>query len=473
MNQVFRQCLSELHVDKDRMMKQFRRGYYKDALIIAVPIMVQNIITNFVSLVDNIMIGQLGTSGITAVAVSNQLLLLYIVGVSGALSGAGIFTAQYFGNQDQEGVRHSIQAKMLLAIVIGSIALGIYLVFGESLIDMYVLGGNDPGRSIETKDLALSYLQIMLFGILPIGLSQVYMSSLRELGESRYPMVASMAAVLANMVLDYVLIYGKLGLPALGVKGAGIATVIARVIEMSILIVVTLRCRNKGMFKGIHKIYEVPRQLLGNIVKKGFPIFISSFVWAFGIAFITQAYSTRGIEAVAAYNIAGTVNGIFVSIFNAVSIAIMIIIARLLGANRMAEARKANKDLLVLSVGICIVIGLVMAFIAIYIPNLYNTSTSTRSASRKIMWVMATALPICAFTNGASGTLKAGGETTRSLMIDSGFMLGLTIPIAYILSRYTDWPIVPMFLLIQYLEIIKALVLYLEIKRGRWIRKVI
>ena len=204
------------------------RRFYAMVLGIAVPIMIQNGITNFVGMLDNIMVGQIGTEQMSGVAIVNQLIFVYNLCIFGGLAGAGIFTAQYFGQKDHEGVRHTFRYKFWMALILTVTAILLFCTFGEDLIRLY-LSGNSNGGDLSTALISgKRYLRVCLFGLLPFMMVQIYASTLRECGETVVPMKAGVAAVLVNLVLNYLLIFGKMGMPALGVEGAALATILSR-----------------------------------------------------------------------------------------------------------------------------------------------------------------------------------------------------------------------------------------------------
>ena len=210
------------------MFKRFigDRAFYRRALMVAIPIIIQNGITNFVSLLDNVMVGQVGTVPMSGVAIVNNLIFVFNMCIFGATSGAGIFTAQFHGSQDHEGVRSTFRYKILISLLLSALGCTLFHFWGKDLAMLYLKGEKDPALVDATLAHGLSYLRIMLLGLLPFALSYSYSSTLRETGKGTVPMVASITAVLVNLGLNYVLIFGHFGAPALGIRGAAIATVV-------------------------------------------------------------------------------------------------------------------------------------------------------------------------------------------------------------------------------------------------------
>lgn len=224
------------------------RAFYKMALAVAVPIMIQNGITNFVSLLDNIMVGQVGTDQMSGVSIANQLMFVFNLCIFGGVGGAGIFAAQFYGSGNTEGVRNAFRFKLLVAAGVLLLSSAVLILWDEPLIQAFLHEGSETGDLDATLRYGREYLHIMLLGLPAFALTQCYASTLRETGETMLPMTSGIIAVFVNLFFNYLLIYGKLGLPAMGASGAAIATVISRYVECCITIVWTHRHAEKAQF---------------------------------------------------------------------------------------------------------------------------------------------------------------------------------------------------------------------------------
>ena len=257
------------------------KAFYKMVLAIAVPIMIQNGITNFVGLLDNIMIGRVGTEPMSGVAIVNQLIFVYNLCLFGGVSGAGIFTAQYYGQKNHEGIRQTVRFKIWIVALITLFTTVLFLFAGDNLIQLYLQGEGTVQSAAATLHYGRQYLFIMLTGLLPFMMVQVYSSTLRECGQTLLPMKAGIIAVCVNLVLNYILIYGKFGAPALGVQGAAIATVISRYVEAANILVHTHRRREQNPFvEGLYSTLKVPGNLVRKILIKGTPLLLTETLWA-------------------------------------------------------------------------------------------------------------------------------------------------------------------------------------------------
>ena len=206
------------------MFKKFRRDrdFYKSVLVVAVPIMIQNGITNFVSLLDNLMVGQVGTLQMSGVSIINQLMFVFNLTVFGGLAGAGIFASQFFGKSDYDGVKRTIRFKMYMSIILLLVAAFVFINFDTQLIGIYLKGGKNPEDVARTLAYGKEYLKVMLVGLVPFALTQIFASTLRECGETALPMKAGITAIGVNLVFNYLLIFGKFGVPEMGILGAAV-----------------------------------------------------------------------------------------------------------------------------------------------------------------------------------------------------------------------------------------------------------
>ncbi len=449
------------------------KAFYKMVLAVAVPIMLQNGITNFVGMLDNIMVGQIGTEQMSGVAIVNQLLMVYYLCIFGGLAGAGIFTAQYFGQKDDEGIRQTFRYKFWMALILTTGAVLFLLLAGDGLIRMYLNGSSDGGDLQAALHYGKNYLYVMLFGLPAFMAVQAYVSTLRECGETVVPMKAGIAAVFVNLCLNYLLIYGKFGLPELGVVGAGVATVISRYVEAGIVIVWTHRHKEKNPYiVGIYRTLKVPGHLAGKYFIKGAPLLINETMWSAGMAMLTQCYSIRGLEVIAGLNIANTINGVFNVVFIAMGDAVAIIIGQLLGAGKMEEARDTDNKIIAFSVGSCVCIAALMVLIAPLFPRIYNTTDEVRALAVQFIIAQAIFMPQAAFMHAAYFTLRSGGKTIVTFLFDSVFVWCVSVPVAYVLSRFTPIPVIAIFAMVQIADWIKCGIGFVLVKKGVWLQNI-
>lgn len=450
------------------------KTFYTTVLAILLPIVVQNGITNFVSLLDNIMVGRVGTQQMSGVAIVNQLLLVFYISIFGAISGAGIFGAQFWGCGKQDGVRHTFRFKMIATFILLGGAAVLFLLKGEDLIMLYLQGEGSVEEITATLGYAKIYLKLMLIGIIPYAIGQVYISTLRECGETVLSMKAGIAAVLVNLVLNYILIFGHFGAPAMGVAGAAIATVISRYVEAAVTILWSHRhTESHPYFVGIYRSMHVPASLAGKIAVTGAPLLLNEFLWSAGMATLVQCYSIRGLSAVASLNISTTISNVFNVVYLSMGSAIGILVGQQLGAGKMEEARDTDNKLIAFSVTGCLIIGSIMAVSAPIFPMLYNTTDEVKELATWLIRISALLMPINAFVHATYFTLRSGGNTIITFLFDSVFVWLVSIPLAYVLSRYTTLPLILLYLACQSVEIIKCVIGFILLKRGKWIQNIV
>lgn len=448
------------------------RAFYRRVLAVALPIIIQNGISNFVSLLDNIMVGQVGTLQMSGVAIVNQLLFVFNLCIFGGVSGAGIFTAQFFGNQDHEGVRQTFRFKFLLSLIIGVLGIALFQLAGTPLIRLYLQGEGTPEDSRLTLEYGLSYLSVMLTGLLPFALANAYSSTLRETGQTLVPMIAGIAAVLVNLALNYVLIFGHLGLEPMGVRGAAIATVVSRYVELAIVAGWTHLHGEKNPFiRGAYRSMHISGNLLKKIAIKGTPLLINECLWASGMAVMNQCYSTRGLDVVAAVNICSTLSNLTSVVYLSMGSVVAILIGQMLGAGRPAEeVRDWDRKLIALSVMSCFLFGSITAAFSGLFPMIYNTGAQVRATAAALICVNAAVMPFNAYNHASYFTLRAGGKTIVTFIFDSGFVWLINVPLAYCLSRFTAIPIIPLYALCLGAELLKCVLGTYMLKKSNWIQ---
>ncbi len=455
------------------------KAFYGKVVAILLPIVIQNTVTNVVSLLDNVMVGAVGTIQMSAVAVVNQLLFIFYLCIFGGLAGAGIFAAQYAGAGDNSGIRNCFRMKLYIALAMVIIAFAVFLTIPDRLISMYLAEGTSAEDASATLHFGKEYLAIMLVGLLPFGISQSYGSTLRELGETRVPMIASVSAIGINLVFNYILIFGNEGIEflpfaPLGVAGAAIATVMSRFAEATIIIIYAHRNSGKYPFiKGLYRSLKIPVPLLSDIGKKGSPLLVNEFFWSLGMAMLSQCYSMRGLEVVAASNIATTANNMFNVVFMSMGNAIAIMVGQQLGANEVKKAKTTVWRLLALSIATCFVMGGLLLLLAPFIPLMYNTTQTVRDMATNLLYVVGLLMPFYAFAHGCYFTLRSGGKTLITFGFDCGFTWGVSVPLAFVLSRFTDMPIIAMYLCVQLVEVVKCCVGGFLVKKGVWINNIV
>lgn len=462
------------------MFKEFKnkfigdRLFYKNVLFMVIPMILQNLITNFVSLIDNIMVGQIGTEQMSGVSIVNQFMFVFNITIFGAVAGPSIFGAQFFGKGDSEGQKYTFRFRLMVCAVIIAIAAMLFSLFDTQLISLFLSKDDTPEKIAETLKYGKQYMKIMLFSLIPFGIGQAYSSVIRECGETRIPMIGALSAVGINLLLDYGLIFGKFGLPEMGVAGAAVATVISKCIEALVVVVWTHTHPNKNKFiTGVYKSLHIPSELIKNMIKKGTPLLVNEFLWAAGMSVIAQCYSIRGLDVVAARNISSTMTNLFGAVYIQLGACIGIIVGAKLGANKLKDVRDTDNKLLFFSVAATIVTALCMLPLAAVFPRIYNTETAVQSLASNMIIIQAAAMPLMAYTNACYFTLRSGGKTGITFLFDFGFTWLLMIPLAYILAHFTSMEINLLFAVVTFSQIVKVIIGFFMVRSNIWINNII
>ncbi|MBR4575020.1 MAG: MATE family efflux transporter [Lachnospiraceae bacterium] len=436
--------------------------------------MAQNGISNVVNMLDNLMVGRIGTEQLSGVSIANDLLFVYQLCLFGAVGGAGIFTAQYYGQKNTEGVRDTLRIKL---IICGLIMLAGLLLFGlcdRTLISYYLHEGSQTGDLASTLSYGHIYMMFMLAGLLPQAAEFVYSSMLRETGETVIPMRASFAAVFINLVLNYVLIYGRLGFPVLGVAGAAIATVISRIVQASIVILWTHQHNDeKPYINGAYASFRLPAGLVKKVCITGLPLVLNEFLWSTGIVLQKQSYSMRGLAVVAANNINSTFFNVFSICFVAFGDAVAIIVGQLLGAGKMKEAKETGIKINVFVTFSCIVVGMILFFVAGYLPEFYNTTAEVKDLASDFLRVTGVLMPLFGLCHSLYFTIRAGGKTILTFLFDSAFLIVIGVPLAYFLTRYTSLDIVTIYAICEGTALVKVILGFAISSSGVWMQNIV
>ncbi len=449
------------------------KSFYKTVISLIIPMMIQQGITSFVSLLDNVMVGTLGTESIAGVAISNQLMFVFYIITFGCTSGASIYGAQFYGKKDYEGVRHAFRFKLYLGLLVCAIATTIFVIFGEDLIKLYLTDSNDAGDVVVALSEGKKYFGVLIFGLFPFVLSQCYSTTLRETGNTIDSMIGSSISIFINLIINYTLIFGNFGFPQMGVTGAAIGTVTARYFEAVYIIARTHLNINKFSFMDkVYSTFKIPMNIVKKILKTGLPLLLNEAIWALSMTAIVQSYSTRGLTVVTAQNISSTAINLFTVGFFALGNAIAILVGQDLGSGEIEKAKDTDRKLIFFSVFANIFVGLAIFLISPFIPLLYETDDSVRQLATNFMRVYALIVPMHAFNHAAYFTMRSGGKTIITFFLDSCSMFVINFSLAFFLSRYTDINILLVYFIVEFSGIIKATIGAILLKSGIWAKNV-
>ena len=407
------------------------RHFYKMLLAIVVPIIIQNGITNFVSLLDNLMVGRIGTEQMSGVAIVNQLIFVFNLCIFGAVSGAGIFTAQFFGHGDHEGVRNTFRFKFLISIAFSIIGIAAFLSAGSQLISLFLHEGGESGDIMQTLKYGEQYLGWILLGLLPFAISQVYSGTLRETGETIVPMAAGVAAVFVNLIFNYLLIYGSFGFPKLGVEGAAIATVAAQAVSV-ILAIIILKKKNYG-FHIKKRDFKINKQCK-RFVRVGLPLALQEFLTQMSFLALCAFINKLGLEASSGYGVACKIVNFAMLVPSALMQSMASFVSQNVGAGKNERARKS----MFTGMGVGLVVGAVV-FICVwnfgdYLTSIFTTDSAVIQKGAEYLRGFAPETIVTAILFSMVGFFN-GNEKTVWVMIQGLIQtLLVRLPLAYIMS---------------------------------------
>jgi len=461
-------------------MKKFKDKYIGDkefylrALGLALPMIIQNLITNFVSMLDNIMVGQVGTMQMSGVSIINQFIFVFNITIFGAVSGASIFGTQFFGKGDHEGQKYTMRFRLMLSVLMIVIFSLVFKFFETPLINLFLSKDDSPEVIARTLGYGKDYLRIIIWSLIPFGIGQAYSSTVREVGETKIPMIASAAAIGVNLILDYGLIFGKLGMPQMGVAGAALATVVAKYIEAAVVVVWahTHKDRNKYIV-GLYKSLYVPPALARDMFFKGCPLLVNEFMWSLGMSVIAQSFSIRGIDVVAARNISSTITNMFNIVFVQMGACLGIMVGLKLGEGDMEGARDTDNKMIMLSQILTFFMAILMIPTAYVFPYIYNTEANVMELSTYFILISALAMPIWSYTNAAYFTLRSGGKTGITFAFDFCFSWFVMIPLAYILTHFTSMDIHGVYAIVTLSELLKVVIGYFMVRSDVWVVNIV
>lgn len=461
-----------------RLLRRYigTRAFYMSVITLLVPMVIQQGITQFVNLLDNVMVGRLGTEPMSGVAIVNQIIFIFNLTIFGGMSGASIFGAQYYGKGDLDGVRHTLRFRLIFAFAMGILGILALVFFGDSFFMLFLNGeANTPEAAAATLGFARDYMWIMLWGLLPFAVSNCFASVLKDTGETFIPMVASVISIVVNLALNYLLIFGSFGFPKMGVAGAALATVIARYVEMGYLIVESLRHKKKFPFmEGAFKSLRVPLPLCRRIAVTGTPLMLNESLWSMGISLITACYATRGLSAVAATNINSTIYNLFSMLLMAMGNAVAIMCGQQLGAGNIEDAKDTVRKLTAFGVMMNLVMGLLLISCSGVIPMIYNTEGEVRLLASQLLILSGAFLPLHAVVNCSYFAIRSGGRTFITFLFDCAYTWVVCLPVAFLLSRFTSLGLPWMFFLVQCVDAgLKAVIAVIMLKSGIWAKNVV
>lgn len=444
------------------------RKFYAGALRVMIPVTIQQLINTLFNMVDNLMVGSLDVNGLamSAVTVANKPYTVFwgfFFGMSGA---AGLMISQYFGARDHR----TCQGLFVLQALIGSVAallVGLALaLFPEAIMRIFV---TDP----HTIELGVSYLSIIWLSYIPTAISNVFVYSNRAIGQNKVSMLVSMLAMGVNALCNYVLIFGKLGLPAMGVKGAAIGTLIARVVEMSIYLV--MLAKRRTLFSlDVTALIHLKKEQVQTFISRSIPLILNEMLWTLGTNIYFWSYARINEPGLPAITIGEQITMVAYAMAMGTASAVAVLIGAELGADRLEEAKANCKKLLTLVVAIGLVCVVVCCAFGLLLPNLFRVTPQLRSMAMRITLIMGVFAPFNFVYSFCFFCLRAGGDTKNAMLLDSGYMWIAPVPAALLMAFLLPGriPIYWAVLVVQFLMNAKVVLALMALKKGKWVRNI-
>jgi len=437
--------------------------FFKNMIFLAIPVMVQNMLSSSLNFIDSIMVGSLGDASVSAVGLANQvyfLVFLFVIAVSG---GSSMFISQFWGKKDEKNVRRIQGLGLIITVsVCALMALVSVLIPGKIMSFL----SPDP----EVVRLGSSFLRISAIGFVLFGVSSIYAVTLRNTGHPRVPLIANAAGVAVNTFLNYALIFGHFGFPRMGVEGSATATVVARIIECGIILG-TVYTHKWPSSASIRQMIDVKRSLIRHFVSQSGIIVAKDIVWAIGIVLYNKTYASIGTAESAAVQVMTPVNQMAMVFFIGLSTSCQIMVGNRLGVNDRETAYKYAGRFLRIGMAGTVVVGALLFLLRHVVLMPYNVSDHARASAESLIMVWACYMPFAMFAMlSVVGILRSGGDTVFCLVVDTVAVYGIGMPLIMMGAHVWHLPVAAVFALVQSQEIFKTIVLWKRVRSGKWMR---
>ncbi|WP_352418879.1 MATE family efflux transporter [Proteiniborus sp.] len=451
------------------MRTSFRnKDFFKVMIAIALPITLQNLIASSVNMLDTLMITSLGQESLAAVGLANQVFFFYAVTIFGVATGSSIFIAQFWGKKDTKNIRRILGLSLAIVSVLGVIFTLAALFVPEHIMRIF---SND----MKVIKLGVDYLRIVSFSYIITGISFAYSVASRSIGQAKMPMIVSIVSFVTNAVFNYLLIFGKLGLPQLGIKGAAYGTLIARIVEI-VLILYFIYSNNKNPLAGsIKDMTDWTSDFVKKYFKTAYPVILNEALWSLGTVLYSIAYAKIGTEAAAAVQILNTVQNIFMVMTRGLANACTVMVGNKIGAEEEEVAIEYANSFMIISIVLGMVLGIMLFLTSDTILTFFkNLTPELYATSKKLLIVLAIFFFVKAF-NGTMivGVLRGGGDTRFSMLLEMVAVWIVGVPLAFLGALVFKLPVYYVTSLVYIEEVVKAVVGIPRIISKKWVTNVI
>lgn len=445
-------------------------GFYRRALSIAVPIMLQSLIQSLVSLVDNFMVSGLGDVSMSGVNVAGQVLFIFWVYLNAICMAGGIFMTQFFGAGDKNGMKQAFRFKLAMGLASFVPFLFVCIVFPRQILSLMLIGNTEAELILDE---GVKYIRTVFFMGIPMTVSMCIASSLKDMGRVKAPLIVTIIATLTNTLFNYLLIYGNLGFPMLGVRGAALATVIARTLEVAIFIIIYVKTKPDFAVR-LTELLGIDRKLFGRILRKGSLVLFCEMVWILSETLTTAIYNGRGgADVVSGMASSFTFANLFFVAFGGIYSATGVILGKTLGMGNLEKARREKTWLLSGSAVFGVFMGLFGLATTLFIPVVFGRlSDNAVSICRQMVILMSILMPLWVYLNAQQAVARAGGDTAMGAYADSSITILIMLPMLFLLGFLTNIGPVMMYMCIKLLDILKVTVFHFWLKKERWLKNI-
>ena len=447
-----------------RTKEMFRdRIFLKKAVEIACPVALQGMLNTVVNLADTLMVGSLGAAAIAAVGLANKVFFVFSLLVFGIVSGSGILAAQYWGSREVLKIRKVFGLSATLAL--GGAA---FFVIPAVLCPHAVM--RIFTTSPDSIALGAKYLRVAALTYPFIAMTNVLVAMLRAVNQVRVPVITSCVAIAINVCLNYTFIFGHFGAPALGVVGAALATLIARAIEVCLVLGYTYGTHSPIAGR-LSELFGWPREFTGKFAQTAAPVIANEFMWGLGTTMYSLAYGRMGDDAVAAITIATTIQDIVVVLFQGLSAATAVILGNELGAGKLKRAERYATNFFILQFLVTLAAAAVVLAIRSPLIGLYNITPQVANDVRTCILVFALYMPAKMFNYvNVVGVLRSGGDTKMCFFLDTSGVWAIGVPLAFLGALVWHLPIYWVYALVMLEEVYKMILGYIRYRQKKWLK---
>ncbi len=439
----------------------------KNYIHLVIPLTLQNLVTSSVNLLDNLMIGRLGEVELAGVAMANKVFFVYNLMVFGICSGATVFFSQFWGKQDKKGIQSVMSIGLSLSLAFGLvITLGAGL-FSRQLMSVLV------GRSVEVIPSGTAYLRISVLGYILFGLTIIMGTGLKAVEQPKIPLIGSLVSLATNGCLNYLLIFGKLGLPALGVRGAAIATVTARLLEFAVVLT-GIGKRRSLFFAPPRESFRFPKGFISGYIRTSLPVFVNESLWGIGVTIYSTVIVRLGSGPAAAHSIVGTVeNMLFAAVFGTANAA-GVLVGKEIGSGRRQAALEKSHLFQRIAAAQGLATGIALFALSQPITSLFKMTPDTRAICAAMLKICACAMFLKAFSTSAIvGTMRSGGDTVFCMLCDVGGVWFIGVPLVCLTGLALKLP-APAVLAASYLEeLFKCGAVIIRQRKDGWMKDLV